>query len=84
MRRIAGSFSQTYKRNAFNNGFICLECPQLIDDLRARFAGQADEARTILAGGIEVDYTNSTITWSDTSCIPREASDVAACSRAAG
>ena len=32
---VAGSFSQTYKRNAFNNGFVCIECPELVDDLRA-------------------------------------------------
>jgi homoaconitate hydratase len=34
---IAGSFSQTYKRNAFNNGYICIECPELVEDLRAAF-----------------------------------------------
>jgi homoaconitate hydratase len=34
---IAGSFSQTYKRNAFNNGYICIECPELIEDLKAAF-----------------------------------------------
>ena len=32
---IAWSFSQTYKRNAFNNGFVVFECPELVDDLRA-------------------------------------------------
>ena len=31
---IAGSFSETYKRNALNNGFIVIECPELINDLR--------------------------------------------------
>jgi homoaconitate hydratase len=30
---IAGSFSETYKRNAINNGFIVIECPALIKDL---------------------------------------------------
>ncbi|MFT5315055.1 MAG: homoaconitate hydratase, partial [Candidatus Krumholzibacteriia bacterium] len=28
---IAGSYSQTYLRNAINNGFICVECPALVD-----------------------------------------------------
>ena len=32
---IAASFSQTYKRNAFNNGFVVIECPALVDDLTA-------------------------------------------------
>ena len=30
---IAGSFSETYKRNAINNGFIALEAPDLVRDL---------------------------------------------------
>lgn len=30
---IAGSFSETYKRNAINNGFIVIECPKLVKDL---------------------------------------------------
>ncbi len=31
---IAGSFSETYKRNAFNNGFVVFECPELVTHLR--------------------------------------------------
>lgn len=31
---IAASFSETYKRNAFNNGFIVFECPELVEHLR--------------------------------------------------
>ncbi|MBN2360238.1 MAG: homoaconitase [Deltaproteobacteria bacterium] len=34
---IAASFSQTYSRNAFNNGFIVIECPALVEALRAQF-----------------------------------------------
>jgi homoaconitate hydratase len=34
---IAASFSQTYLRNAYNNGFICIECPSLVDDLNNHF-----------------------------------------------
>jgi homoaconitate hydratase len=45
---LAASFSQTYKRNAFNNGFIVVECPELVADL---FAAHADDAaRTIRTG----------------------------------
>jgi homoaconitate hydratase len=45
---IAASYSQTYKRNAFNNGFPLIECPGLVDWLRGEFAG--DERRTIRTG----------------------------------
>ena len=36
---IAGSFSQTYLRNAFNNGFLCIEAPEMVNRLRTKFAG---------------------------------------------
>jgi len=34
---LAGSFSETYKRNAINNGFLIIECPELVNDMKARF-----------------------------------------------
>lgn len=34
---IAGSFNETYKRNALNNGFLIIECPELALSLRERF-----------------------------------------------
>jgi homoaconitate hydratase len=58
---IAGSFSQTYLRNAFNNGFLCIEAPDLVKRLRERI-GTAE--KTIISGQqIEVDFTSSTVTW---------------------
>ena len=38
---IASSFSETYKRNAFNNGFVVFECPELVTHLRATLANRA-------------------------------------------
>ena len=31
---IAASFSQTYLRNAFNNGFLCIEVPEFVARVR--------------------------------------------------
>ncbi len=62
---IAGSFSQTYLRNAFNNGFLCIETPELVNSLRARFADAvARKEKTIIPGDeIEVDFAASTICY---------------------
>ena len=43
---IAGSFSETYKRNAFNNGFVVFECPELVTYLRDTLTNRAaDDGR---------------------------------------
>ena len=34
---IAGSFSETYKRNALNNGYLIIDLPELADDLKAKY-----------------------------------------------
>jgi homoaconitate hydratase len=34
---LAGSLNQTYQRNALNNGFLALEAPELVRDLKQRF-----------------------------------------------
>ena len=58
---IGGSFSQTYKRNAFNNGYVCVECPELVDELKQAHA--SDAALTIRTGRqATVDFVNSKIT----------------------
>jgi homoaconitate hydratase len=56
---VAESFSETYKRNAFNNGFICFECPELVAWCRDACASEA--AQTIVAGGVEIDYASSEV-----------------------
>src|SRR6201993_4180506 len=53
---IAGSFSETYKRNAFNNGFVVFECPELVTHLRAALT---DRAATTVRPEIKIDYARS-------------------------
>ena len=62
---IAASFSQTYLRNAYNNGFLCVEVPELVKRLREQFAAQiAAKEKTIIPGdAIDIDFTSSVITW---------------------
>lgn len=64
---IAASFSQTYLRNAYNNGFLCVEVPDLVKKLREQFAQQiAAKEKTIIPGGeIEIDFTSGTMGWRD-------------------
>src|SRR5206468_6134724 len=46
---VAASFSQTYLRNAFNNGFLCVEVPELVKRLRQQFAKEiAAKQKTII------------------------------------
>src|SRR5437870_1756227 len=56
---IAASFSETYKRNAFNNGFVVFECPELVTHLRATLK---DRAPTTVAPEMTIDYGKSTLT----------------------
>jgi homoaconitate hydratase len=62
---IAGSFSQTYLRNAFNNGFLCIETPEFVRRLRELFAKEiAEKRRTVIAGDeLAIDFTSSTLTF---------------------
>lgn len=62
---IAGSFSQTYLRNAFNNGFLCIEAPQLVNRLRPRLShAVGGKEKTIIPGDyVEVDFAASTIRY---------------------
>ncbi len=55
---IAASFSETYKRNAFNNGFVVFECPELVTHLRKTLK---DRQATTVAPEITIDYGKSTL-----------------------
>ena len=57
---IAGSYSQTYKRNAFNNGYIVIECPELVDELQAASAGD-DRLTVRLDRKAIIDFTKAKI-----------------------
>jgi len=62
---IAASFSQTYLRNAFNNGFLCIEVPAFVARVREQFAKEvAAKEKTVIPGDdIDMDFTTSTIAW---------------------
>jgi homoaconitate hydratase len=62
---IAASFSQTYLRNAYNNGFLCVEVPELVKRLREQFAKEiAAKDKTIIPGDeINIDFTSGMIAW---------------------
>jgi homoaconitate hydratase len=62
---IAASFSHIYLRNAYNNGFLCVEVPELVKRLREQFAKEiAAKERTIIPGDeIDIDFTSGAINW---------------------
>ncbi len=63
---IAGSYSQTFKRNAFNNGYIVIESPELVDELKSQY--EEDESLTIRTGRpTRIDFAASRIECGDRS-----------------
>ncbi len=50
---LAGSFSETYKRNALNNGFMVMEVPALVQDLKMRFGEEELTTRTGIKATID-------------------------------
>ncbi len=62
---IAASFSQTYLRNAYNNGFLCVEVPDLVKRLREQFGKEiAAGQKTVIPGDeIAIDFTSGIIDW---------------------
>jgi homoaconitate hydratase len=62
---IAASFSQTYLRNAYNNGFLCIEVPALVKRLREQFRAEltANEKTIIPGEQLAIDFIGSTLVW---------------------
>jgi homoaconitate hydratase len=56
---LAGSFNETYKRNALNNGFLTIEAPDLVNTLNTRVTKEKLTIRTDLIALI--DLVNSKI-----------------------
>ena len=60
---IAGSFSETYKRNALNNGYLLIESAELIDDLKEKFGDAKLTLKTKLK--IVISFKKATIDFND-------------------
>jgi homoaconitate hydratase len=62
---IAASFSQTYLRNAYNNGYPCIACPALVERLREWLADEVARGRlTIIPGDeIDIDFAHSKVSY---------------------
>jgi homoaconitate hydratase len=50
---VAGSFSETYKRNAINNGFLVIEAPELVNDLKSKFGKDKLTVKTEIMANID-------------------------------
>ncbi len=60
---IAGSFNETYKRNAINNGFLLVECPELVEDLKQELG--LSKLTIKLSERINVNFIDSEIEFKD-------------------
>ena len=56
---IAGSFSATYMRNALNNGYLVIEVPKLVNDLKSKFGSENLTVLTKIKA--KIDFKNSEI-----------------------
>ncbi len=60
---LAGSFSETYKRNALNNGFLVVEAPELVRDLEAKLGTSKPTVKT--GWTVKIDFSSSTLKAND-------------------
>ncbi len=54
---IAGSFNDIYKRNALNNGFLLIECPEFVDELKEKFGSEKLTVKTGIV--VKIDFPKS-------------------------
>ncbi|KAJ1343287.1 homoaconitase [Batrachochytrium salamandrivorans] len=67
---LVGSVSETFKRNAINNGLIVLKCQEMVEDLRkARFVGGTRTLRTGLLVDIDLAKGDVQVTTSEQKAI---------------
>jgi homoaconitate hydratase len=60
---LSGSFSETYKRNALNNGFLVVEAPDLVRDLVKEFGTSKLTAKT--GRTVKIDFSSSSLETND-------------------
>jgi len=57
---LAGSFNETYKRNALNNGFLTIDAPELVYNLKNAYGNDRLTVRTGITA--KIDFGKSLIT----------------------
>jgi len=58
---VAGTFSETYARNAINNGFLIIECGELVNDLKSNYGKEKLTVQT--NEKVKIDFKDSSITF---------------------
>ncbi|HWR81860.1 MAG TPA: aconitase family protein, partial [Candidatus Deferrimicrobium sp.] len=61
---LAGSFNETYKRNALNNGFLAIEAPELVLALKKRFGTETLTVRSSLKATIDFSKSEARLAGS--------------------